>query len=652
MRTSLALVLCAILVPALAFADDHADQLKLVERMTKQLRSRDVSERVDAAEILGKVGIPEAVAPLAAALKDQEPRVRRAAASALWHAKDVAKPAIPALREALSDPEPSVVVRAAGALISMEIPEKELAGPLRVVLERGDPSDRFLAARALIGIDPADKLTPPMLDYLRKEAPDPKRKGSGSARRDNFEMGQKALRELAKEKDRSMIAPLMAELPHSPETAEPILEALGEFQPPPDHWIDTLLGELSASDSKVRDIAVVLLGKQKAKAAEVKMWATPVSRLCGDPEASVRNAAVRALQGAGGLALDGLSGVLQQVTADSDADIRARAAEAVGDMADAQFPIDSQLKIAAARKALPVLTTAADKDPSHEVRRDAVKALNQLQLDRETIVPLLARIAVEQKDTQDVRWSALLSLRNRGKDAAAAAEAIRPLAGDSNADVRRDAQAALDAFKSDYSGENHVTQTAAGDPAGREKALAYLRENKVGFTEGDFYRALSDVDVEKVRAFLDGGMSPNVRFANAFGDPVLRVAVEGPDACQPAVRPTSADTKAIVKLLLARGADPKGADDRGNTPLMEATQKCDAEVVKMLLKAGADMNAKNKQGLTAFEFGLWTASDGAGALVAAGYRLLAEKAKTYREVYKNNPKSIALIDKATKSAGK
>jgi HEAT repeat protein len=652
MRTSLALVLCAILVPALAFADDHADQLKLVERMSKQLRSRDVSERVDAAEILGKVGIPEAVAPLTTALKDEEPRVRRAAASALWHAKDVAKPAIPALREALNDPEPSVVVRAAGALISMEVPEKELAGPLRVVLERGDPSDRFLAARALIGIDPAGKLAQPMMEYLRKEAPDPKRKGSGSARRDNFEMGQKALRELAKEKDRSMIAPLMAELPQSPQIAQPILEALGEFQPPPDHWIDTLLGELNASDSKVRDIAVVLLGKQKAKAAEVKMWAMPVSRLCGDPDASVRNAAVRALQGAGGLALDGLSGVLQQVTADSDADIRARAAEAVGDMADAQFPIDSQLKIAAARKALPVLITAADKDPSHEVRRDAVKALNQLQLDRETIVPLLARIAVEQKDTQDVRWSALLSLRNRGKDAAAATETIRPLATDANADVRKDAQAALDAFKSEYSGEEHVTQTAAGDPAVREKALAYLRENKVGFTESDFYRALSDVDVEKVTAFLDGGMSPNLRFANAFGDPVLRVAVEGPDACQPAVRPTSAGTKAIVKLLLARGADPKGADDRGNTPLMEAAQKCDAEVVKMLLKAGADMNAKNKQGLTAFEFGLWNASDGAGALVAAGYRLPAEKAKTYREAYKNNPKSVALIDKATKSAGK
>jgi HEAT repeat protein len=633
MRLALSLVVFAIL-----FAD--SDQLKLVDRMTKQLKSRDVSERVDAAETLGKVGIPESIAPLAAALKDKEPRVRRAAASALWHASEIAKPAIPALRDALNDSESSVVMHAAGALIAMDVPEKELAEPLRGVLRDGDTTNRFLAARALTGIDPADQLAPPMLDYLRKESRDP--------RGDNFEMARKALRVLGKTNDRAMIAPLMVQLTKSPFIARPILEALGEFQPPPDRWIETLIGQLEVSDAHVRETAVELLGRRKSKAAEVKMWAVPVSRLCADSDPSVRNEAVRALQGAGGLALEGLDEVLHAVTADSDADIRARAAEAAGDMASAQFAIDTQLKIAAAKKALPVLTAAAEKDSSHEVRRNAVKALNQLQLDKETIVPLLARIAVAQKDTQDVRWSALLSLRNRGRDAAMAAETIRPLASDANPDVRKDAQAALDAFKSEYSGTKHVVQTAASDPDKREKALAYLRDHQLELTEDAFYRALSDVDVEKVTAFLDAGMSPNVRFANMFGDPVLRAAIEGPDSCQPGVRPTSADTKSIVKLLLARGADPKGADDRGNTALMDAAQKCDAEVVKMLLKAGADMNAKNKQGMTAFEFGMWNASDGAAALVAAGYRLPAEKAKTYREAYKSNAKVVALIEKATK----
>jgi len=625
LRTSLALMVLAIL-----FSD--ADQVKLVQRMTKQLRSRDVSERVDAAETLGKIKIPEIVAPLSTALTDQDARVRQAAASAFWEASDVSKDAIPALRKVLTDTDVAVVMRAAGALISMDVPEKELAEPLRNVLQDGDSTDRFLAARALTGIDPAGKLAPPMLDYLLKQL---------HADRDNYDMGRKALHNLGKTNDRSGIAPMMAELRHSPQIAEPVLIALGEFNPPPDAWIETLLGQTGASNPKVRGLAAELLGKQKSKASEVKAWAPVVSRLCSDPDAGVRGDAVRALQNAGGLALDGLDGVLHVVSSDSDAELRSRAAEAVGEIANAQFAVDMQLKVAAAKKALPVLTAAADKDPSHEVRHDAVRSLDQLQLPNETIVPLLARIAVAQKDTQDVRWSALLALRNRGRGAAAAADTIRPLASDANADVRQDAQATLDSLKSDYVDTKHVVQTAATDPDAREHALAYLRENKLEMSESAFYRALLEVDVEQVKNFLDAGMSPNLKFANAFGNPVLRAAVEGPGACD------SPDSKTIVRMLIARGADAKAADERGNTALMEAAQKCDAEVVKMLLKAGADMNAKNKMGLAAFEFGLWSAAPGAAAIAAAGYRLPADKVKMYRDAYKGNAKILALIDKAS-----
>ena len=622
MRTSLALMVLAILF-------SNADQVKLVQRMTKQLRSRDVSERVDAAETLGKIKIPEIVAPLSTALTDQDARVRQAAASAFWEASDVSKDAIPALRKVLNDSDVSVVMRAAGALIAMDVPEQELAEPLRNVLQDGDSTDRFLAARALTGIDPGGKLAPPMLDYLRRQL---------NADRDNYDMGRKALRNLGKTNDRSAIAPMMSELRKSPQIAEPILIALGELKSPPDGWIETLIGQADSSNPKVRGIAAELLGKQKSKASDVKMWAPVVSRLCSDPDASVRGDAVRALQNAGGLALDGLDGVLHVVSSDSDAELRARAAEAVGEIANAQFAVDTQLKVAAAKKALPVLTAAADKDPAHEVRHSAVRSLDQLQLPKETIVPLLARIAVAQKDTQDVRWSALLALRNRGRDAAAAEETIRPLASDANADVRQDAQATLASLKSDYIDTKHVVQTAATDPDAREHALAYLRENKLEMSESAFYRALLEADVEQVKNFLDAGMSPNLRFASSYGDPVLRAAIE---------RECQADEKTIVRLLIARGADAKASDDRGNTALMEAAQKCDAEVVKMLLKAGADINAKNKMGLTAFEFGLWGASPGAAAIAAAGYRLPADKVKMYRDAYKGNAKILALIDKAS-----
>ena len=587
----------ALLLLSFFFAD--SDQSKMVDRLTKQLKSRDVQERIEAARLL-------------------------------WDVANVAKPAaIPALREALNDPEPSVAVHAAGALIAMDVPERELVEPLHRVLRDGRTSDRFLAARALIGIDPAAELTPPILEYLRREAP----KGK------NYDLARKAMFKLGKTNDRAIIAPLMAELTKSPQSAQAILEALNQFNPPPDRWIETLIGQLEHSDPHVRSTAVDILGRQKAHANDVKMWTVPVSRLATDPDASVRMQALYALQYAGGLALEGLPGVLQALASDSDADVRARAAEAAGEMANAQFAIDSQRKIAAAKNALPVLSAVAEKDPSHEVRRNAVKAINQLQLDNTTVVPLLARIAVAQKDTQDVRIAALQALRNRGKDAASAAETIRPLASDADPDVRRDAQAALDMFKSDYrGGSKPVVQTMSGDPDAREHAMAYLREHSLELSEDTMFRALTQSDVEQVKNLLDAGISPNVRFANSFGDPALRAAIEF--QCE-------ADAKTIVRMLLARGADAKLADERGNTALMEASQKCDAEVVKMLLKAGADMNAKNKQGVTAFEFGMWNATDGAAALVAAGYRLPAAKAKQYREAYKGNAKVLALIDKAS-----
>jgi ankyrin repeat protein len=43
-----------------------------------------------------------------------------------------------------------------------------------------------------------------------------------------------------------------------------------------------------------------------------------------------------------------------------------------------------------------------------------------------------------------------------------------------------------------------------------------------------------------------------------------------------------------VRALLARGADPDLANDRGQTPLAGAVFKKEREVVKALLEAGAD----------------------------------------------------------------
>ena len=105
----------------------------------------------------------------------------------------------------------------------------------------------------------------------------------------------------------------------------------------------------------------------------------------------------------------------------------------------------------------------------------------------------------------------------------------------------------------------------------------------------------------------------------------------------------------MVKLLLDRGADVNGADEHGNTALMEAAGGgCDRELIRVLLKAGARINAANTGGRTPFEAGLWMGHDGLEELIAAGYRLPPDKAKMYMEGYKDRPAAQAMIKKATR----
>ena len=100
--------------------------------------------------------------------------------------------------------------------------------------------------------------------------------------------------------------------------------------------------------------------------------------------------------------------------------------------------------------------------------------------------------------------------------------------------------------------------------------------------------------------------------------------------------------------MVGRGADANLGDAQKNTPLMAAAMGgCDRETIGILIKAGAKVDAKNAAGLTAFEMGLYSGHDGLEELIAAGYRLPADKAALYRQGYAAQPKSLALINKAT-----
>ena len=150
-----------------------------------------------------------------------------------------------------------------------------------------------------------------------------------------------------------------------------------------------------------------------------------------------------------------------------------------------------------------------------------------------------------------------------------------------------------------------------------------------------------------IRAFLDAGMSASASVAGV--GPPIRAALFAGQGCSATERPTRPETKAMVRLLLDRGADPNQADARGNTALMEAASKgCDRELMKILINAGAKVSASNAAGLTAFEIGLFVGHDGLEELIAAGYRLPPEKAKMYEQGYAGKPAVLALIKKAAR----
>ena len=103
----------------------------------------------------------------------------------------------------------------------------------------------------------------------------------------------------------------------------------------------------------------------------------------------------------------------------------------------------------------------------------------------------------------------------------------------------------------------------------------------------------------------------------------------------------------VVKVLITADADLNQVDENGNTALMFAADKCDRATVRLLISAGAKIGLRNKGGLTALEMSIVSGNPGVEELIAAGARLDRQKARDYLEAYKDNPKALALVKKAT-----
>ncbi len=640
MRTLVVAAVVALLsIASPVRANLDPGQQKLVARCTKTIeKSRDAGERRDAARSLGQIAAPEVVGPLTTALADRDPSVRRQAADSLWRVSDVARPATGALRGALDDPSPGVRVRAAAALESLGVPAAELVDARRAGLAARRLRDRILAARDLVGFVPGPELVPPIAEVAAAEA-NTREYDLGDAYLDPV----KVLERLVRTGEVDFVEPVMAEVRAGNPGRRWLLQGIAAVAPKPDDWNAALVAQLRSPRPEDRAVAVRLLRDRVGEEDGVDEWVGPVVRVLDDP--AVRREAVITLARAKGHAATAGARLARLVASDPDAGVRSGAAEALAAIGDRGQAFPSEVLRGVAEAALPALSTTATGDPDESVRGAALGALATMRVSADEVLPTF--LAAAKNDPHDHnRFKALLYIRDLGTDAQSAVPDLERIIADDKTN-RATAQQALESVKTRPPDFSLGVTTAPAAGGGSQVALEALRRAKVDYTLHEFYLALSRAQPDLVALFLDAGMSADQRVDDAGMRP-LHVLYFSPAGCSLQVRPTPEATKTISRLLLERGADANAVDDRGNSVLKLAALACDADTVRLLIKAGADPNATDQSGMAPFELTLWSGTDAADALLEAGYRLPADKAATYRDAYKGNPKALELIQRATR----
>ncbi len=661
MARSVVLFRAAVLSLAVAFPPLGEAADPVLQRLVKQLASRKPADRVEAVQGLGRLGVEEAAAPLGAALSDADRGVRAAAASALWRLGEKASPAKEMLVVALDDNDMEVVVLSAGALETLGEESATLAPARRRALASGDLRIRFEAARGLVGLEPGPALLPHLLGFLEREA----ERGedltaeyrSRDAARDNVQRAERALQRLIATGDAGLVQPLLTRLAKDGPGQASILQVASELPDLSGGWDQALARGMASANASTRRAAARLAGT-RLEPEQVAAWLPAATRALADADEATRGSALRAVTAAGGLAASAAPALVTRLTAEPAGDLRQRVAEALAAVGDRSQPVTQGVKAEVANLARPALARAAIQDAEGKVRREAVNGLDRLALPAEEAVVLLAGIARESRD-DEVVWQALRALRNRGREAAPVLGSIKELGGHRSSQVADYATTIARELENDLAGpagvarrpvQREVEASPAArrpDPAAEARGLAVLRRRGAEVSETALQQALMSVDAELVGALLDAGMSPSHPFPEVNGRQPLHLLFFFPAACNSAIRPTPEATHAVVDLLLARGAEPNGQDEMGNTPLMFAADRCDAAIIGKLLAGGAKHDARNSMGMAALEMAMWSGNDGLQALIDAGARLKPETAKAYAEAYQSNPKALELIRKAT-----
>jgi len=445
-------------------------------------------------------------------------------------------------------------------------------------------------------------------------------------------------------RDRSLIEPMRNTLSSFHPGNSSILKALRTYDPKPDYWIELVVSQIAFKNDRLTLDALGILRNQPRKEEEVAVWLPKVSPLIEGNGKGVRSMSMALLGMAGGLAADRVSALLYIMASDPDATIRRNAARTIGEIGDRNGSFSADIKQAVAQEAQSGLFRAIENERDRSVRVEAIRSLQKLQIEPARIQPLLVSVILNGNDL-NVQSAALQALSLSGSASEDIIRQLDEFRATANPRVARQVELTIKSMRSGRT-SSPTLSTTAQDKGSQKQAMANLRSMDASFDEMAFFRALTRVDEAKIRGYLEAGVSPDFQFTSMQNRPALYVLVNSMRACNAKVRPTSEKVKGLVRLFLEKGANPNQADNLGNTPLMGAASKCDAELIQLLLDAGADPQIKSKAGLTAIEFSFMFANDGADALIQAGARISADKVKSFKAAYGSNPAALDLIQRA------
>ena len=355
---------------------------------------------VDALRLMKQAAGP-ALKRLREAMADPDPRVRVAAAKAVWEVSGEAGESLPVVLKALRGKDKDAAEDAAGALEAMGPAARPILKELIGLLESGSPFEQESAIKVLSKCGresaPAVPLLVARLGCRQYGDPD-------AVGRALYNIGADAVPALLKAVETA-----------DPERRRSALAALSSIGPESEAVVALFIRLLGDGDRDIRKAAADALGPY----CDLTAAAVPaLHRALGDSSAAVRAAAASSLVEAG-FRVKGASGPLVAALADPDVGVRKAAAYSLRNLWPEESPAD---EVAAAVAGLRPLL--ADLDP--EVRKNAADTLARYESRAAAAVPELRKALADEKD--EVRRAAIWALGEIGpKTAEAVPDLLRIL---------------------------------------------------------------------------------------------------------------------------------------------------------------------------------------------------------------------------------